>query len=340
MILKKYILSSFSNSFFPIFIVLFSIVSLVNLIKIATLTAIFDISFFELGLLYSYTVPRIIYLVLPVSFFIGAIAGLSNLTSMYELLVLSTIGLKPAAVLKVFVPYALMLSFILIVLSQIIVPKATFLSKQFIKKKQLETVLSIKVSQFGQKFGNKMVFIENKKDQTLMNIKLFEKTGDKSIMLIAKKANIENMSGSIKLNLYDGFGYFTDIKNKTQDSLKFEKLSMLNQQKDIKHSSFRNFDEYWNKIQTNSGDAWNFALGICEAFMPISLLFFLLIFGYFNPRFESNRASMYGFGVFISYVLSYYHISKYYPFSTIAVVPIFWFLLSYFLYIKKIKSRY
>jgi lipopolysaccharide export system permease protein len=340
MILRKYILNSFASSFFPIFIVLFSIVSLINLIKLASLTAVVDINFWELGLLYSYALPRIIYIVLPVSFFLGAIVGLSKLTSAYELLVLSTIGLKPTAVLKVFLPFVFMLSLILIVLSQIVTPKAVFLSGQFIKEKQLQAVISIKASQFGQKFGDKMVFIESKDGETLNNIKLFEKTGGKSTMVIANKADIKNNSGFIELNLYDGFGYWTDILNQTQDTLKFEKLSILNPQTSLKQKQFRNFGEYWHNIQTNKGDAWNFALGVCEAFMPISLLFFVIVFGYFNPRFNNNRASMYGFGVFIAYVFSYHDIAEFYPFTTIVFVPLFWFLLSYFVYTKTTKIRY
>ncbi len=340
MILRKYILTSFASSFFPIFIVLFSIVSLINLIKIASLTAVVDIDFLELGLLYSYAMPRILYIVLPVSFFIGAIAGISKLTAAYELLVLSTIGLKPTVVLKVFLPFVFMLSFILIVLSQIVTPKAQFLSKQFIKEKQLQAVISIKASQFGQKFGNKMVFIEDKDGKTLKSIKLFEKTGDSSTMIVANSADIQNHDAVVELNLYHGYGYWTDIKNRTQDSLKFEKLSILNEQKLLSQKQFRNFAQYWQKIQTNKGDAWNFALGVCEAFMPISLLFFIIVFGYFNPRFNNNKASMSGFGVFILYVFSYHDISEFYPFATIAVVPLAWLLLSYFIYTRTTKLRY
>lgn len=100
--LKKYLFKNFSSSFFPIFFTLFSITSIVYLVKIASLTSVIQLNILELLLLYIYTIPKILFFVLPISYFVGLVMTFSKLSGEYELLVISSFGKNPISILKYF----------------------------------------------------------------------------------------------------------------------------------------------------------------------------------------------------------------------------------------------
>jgi len=103
-LLKKYLLINFSQTFFPIFLTLYSITSIIFLVKIASLTSIIQINFFELLELYLYSVPTILFYTLPISIFVSLSLTLSKLSSEYELIVITSFGLNPIKILKIFLP--------------------------------------------------------------------------------------------------------------------------------------------------------------------------------------------------------------------------------------------
>ena len=100
--LKQYLYSQLAITFFPIFLGLYFITSVVFLVKIASLTSIITINFFELFTLYSYVIPQIIFYTMPISFFISLVITLSKLASEYELTVITSFGLNPVKILKIF----------------------------------------------------------------------------------------------------------------------------------------------------------------------------------------------------------------------------------------------
>ena len=66
--LKKYLLANLSSLFLSIFLPLFAIASVIFLIKLATYTAVIQLSVFEMLKLYSFVLPEILFYTLPVSF--------------------------------------------------------------------------------------------------------------------------------------------------------------------------------------------------------------------------------------------------------------------------------
>ena len=113
--LKQYLYSQLAITFFPIFLGLFFITSVVFLVKIASLTSIITINFAELFTLYAYVIPQIIFYTMPISFFISLVITLSKLSSEYELTVITSFGLNPVNVLKIFFPITMLLSAILLI---------------------------------------------------------------------------------------------------------------------------------------------------------------------------------------------------------------------------------
>ena len=98
--LKKYLMTTYSQSFFPIFLTLYVITSIVYLVKIASLTSIIQINFLELLELYGYTIPTILFYTLPITIFVALALTLSKLSSEYELIVITSFGLNPIKILK------------------------------------------------------------------------------------------------------------------------------------------------------------------------------------------------------------------------------------------------
>ncbi len=91
--LSNYLHSQLAISFFPIFLGLSFITSIVFLVKIVSLTSIIKMDFLDLFWLYLYTMPQIIFFTLPVTFFMSLVISVSRLSSEYELAVISSLEL-------------------------------------------------------------------------------------------------------------------------------------------------------------------------------------------------------------------------------------------------------
>lgn len=158
--LKNYLYFQLSSSFFQIFFVLFAITSIIYLVRIASLTSIIQMNGFELFMLYLYATPNIIFYTLPIVFFVAFAITISRLSSEYETIVITSFGLNPYRIIKIFFPITLIVSITLLIVSLGLVPKAKDLSRVFIEKKKNEAKLNIQASQNGQKFGNWLVYIQ------------------------------------------------------------------------------------------------------------------------------------------------------------------------------------
>ncbi|MCK4974507.1 MAG: LptF/LptG family permease, partial [Sulfurimonas sp.] len=87
-ILQKYIKESLWVIFISIFLPLFSIASVVFLIKLATYTAVIQLSLWEMAKLFFFIVPELLFYTLPISFFVAATLTLFKLSNDNEIVVL------------------------------------------------------------------------------------------------------------------------------------------------------------------------------------------------------------------------------------------------------------
>ena len=135
--LSNYLHSQLAISFFPIFLGLFFITSVVYLLKIASLTSVITMTSFELLKLYIYSIPHVIFYTLPISFFISLTICLSKLSSEYEMVVITSYGLNPLNIIKIFLPLTTILTIFLLVISLGLIPKTKYLTKTLKKLNQL-----------------------------------------------------------------------------------------------------------------------------------------------------------------------------------------------------------
>lgn len=336
--LKQYLYSQLSLTFFPIFFGLYFITSIIFLVKIASLTSAITIDFIELLKLYSYVMPSIIFFTLPISFFISLVTTLSKLSSEYELIVITSFGLNPSNVIKMLLPITFLISIALIVISIGLMPKSKHLNKVFIEQKKKEANFNIKASEFGQKFGDWLIYIESKEDKTYNNVKLLKVEDKKDHFVISKNAILKNEKGLLTFNIEDGKSFV--IEDEEFNQIDFKNMILNDSLGNNSLSNFTTSYEFWKNNLSKNRDLDDFSLYILVSIFPLVSLFLVAFSSYFNPRYEKNRAIMKA----ISFVTLYYIFMQISIESlllhSIYVVPLVWIFGTYFIYQRSVKQQY
>jgi len=336
--LKQYLYSQLAITFFPIFLGLYFITSIVFLVKIASLTSIITINFFELFTLYSYVIPQILFYTMPISFFISLVITLSKLASEYELTVITSFGLNPLRILKVFLPVTFVLSMALLFISVGLIPKTKFLTKQFLDVKKKEANFNIKASEFGQKFGDWLIYIQGKEDKTYSEIKLFKTEQGKDQFILSKTAVLNNDKGDLSFKLNNGKAFFMDEIEINQ--IDFKSMHINDSIAGSGQGIFTTTYNFWETRLKRGSDVDDFTFFILTSLFPVLSLFLVVTFGYFNPRYEKNRAVMYSLVSIVFYYVIVKAIDDKISLHILYVVPLIWLGLTYTLYTRTVKKEY
>ncbi|MGB5867454.1 MAG: LptF/LptG family permease [Arcobacteraceae bacterium] len=336
-LLKKYLLLNFSQTFFPIFLTLYTITSIIFLVKIASLTSVIQINFLELIELYSYSVPTILFYTLPISIFVALVLTLSKLSSEYELIVLTSFGLNPIKILKLFFPTLLLSAFLLLLLSLALIPKADYMKSTFLDTKKTEAQFNIKASEYGQAFGNWLIYVNEEDKGKYKDIVLFEQNLLTDTFIISDYATMNNQGSSLSLNLDTGKAFkITDTINQ----IDFKKMIINNE---IKQSSNINTLEdliaYWEDIFNDRAKSSDFIFYVLASIFSIISMFFAIYIGYYNPRYEKNHSTLLAMSLTTLFFVITLKLS-YSGFMPLFYIPLVWILLSIVIYIKKVKPYY
>ena len=336
--LSNYLHSQLAISFFPIFLGLFFITSVVFLVKIVSLTSVIKMNFIELFSLYLYTVPQILLFTLPISYFLSLVISISKLSSEYEMTVITSFGVGPLNIVKKLLPITLLISIALLVITLGLIPKAKYLMNSFIDYKKNEANFNIKESEFGQKFGDWLIFIEKKEDNIYKNVKLFKKENNKEELIVSETAILENKKGNLTFKLFNGKIFIID--DSELNEIGFETMyinEIVNNQQILVFSTSLN---YWILSLKYNLDNDSFVFFILTSIFPLISLFLVITFGYFNPRYEKNRAVAYSIGAVILYYVLIKYIGDRLFLHSLYIIPTIWIIASYILYSKTIKKEY
>jgi lipopolysaccharide export system permease protein len=337
--LKQYLLSQFSNTFFPIFLVLFFITSIIFLVRIASMTSVITLNLLELGTLYAYNLPNIIFYTMPISFFVSMVITLSKLSSEYELIVITSFGLNPSNILKVFLPITLIMSLSLLIISIGLIPKTKYLSQEMINQKTKEANFNIKASEFGQKFGDWLIYISKKEDKLYEGVKLFKtENNGADQFIIAKNAKLNNDLGNLSFILNDGKTFYFEKDKINQIDYKVMHINDTLSNSDIE--PFTNMYDYWRVRLNNHGDMSKLSFYILTSIFPFISIYLVVAFGYFNPRYEKNRSVAYAVVSVVGFYLISDPLTKSIGLFSIPIIMIFWSILSYFVYRLNVKKVY
>jgi len=338
-ILKKHINSNLSSLFFSIFMPLFAIASVIFLIKLATYTAVIQLSIWEMTKLYFFVLPEILFYTLPITFFIAASLAIFKLSNDNEIIVLFALGIKPNFIIKSLFKPALFLSILLFFNFFVMFPHVKVLAGNFISYKKSEAKFNLSASEFGHSFGDWLLYLgKNNGDGTYSDVFLFNKKEEKEeILIAAKKAEILNDSGILRLKLTTGQGYSYSQEKFTQINFK---TMLINDTMKTDLTPYRSTIGYWTSNERVKPKQHMLITDTLLSLFPMMSLFLVASIGIVNSRHQKSRIYLYLFlsiGLFYGLTQGLQHALVFY---TIPLVAISWLIGTYMIYKKTILSRF
>ncbi len=335
---SDYLLRSFSGIFFSIFLPIIVIGSLILFVRIAKLTEVTQMSAGEMLLMYGYSLPTILFYTLPVTFFAALVLTLNKLSNDFESVVLFSFGISPAKLVNFFYPLVILLVALLMLLSLGLIPITKQLTKSFIAYKSMHAVLNIEASQFGQKFGEWLVFLESKdkESNTLHNIVLYNSKPSQEQILIADMGRFINENGVLGLMLSNGRAYSIQKEKVNQIDYKVMKIYDTTQYKPF---TYQNLKEYWSLALKDKKRLKDMVIFIAISLFPIATLYIAFAYGILHPRYQKN----YGYIAILVATALYYGIvsaiAKTSAFGSALFVVLF-MAVGVVLFYKRVQRRF
>ncbi|MBE0515090.1 LptF/LptG family permease [Sulfurimonas sp.] len=337
-ILQNYIKQSLSILFLSIFLPLFSIASVVFLIKMATYTAVIQLSLFEMSKLFFFMLPELLFYTLPISFFIAATLALFKLSNDNEIVVLFALGIRPKVILKTLFLPALFLSIIMLFNFFVLFPHAKVLSNNFISYKKSEAKFNLSASEFGHKFGEWLLYIgKDNQNETYSDVILFNKKQNEEVLIGAKKAEIINDSGILRLKLTDGEGYSYSEEKFTQ--IDFETM-FINDTMKTQLDAYQTPMEYWLPESPSIKTQKKLVTNTLFSIFPILSLFLIASIGIVHVRHQKGKVYLFLFLSIIIYDALAVALQLALSLYALPVMIIGWLAVTYFIYKKNIVSKF
>lgn len=351
--LRRYIIANLSSVFLSIFMPLFVIASMIFSIKLATYTAIIKLSVLDMFKLYLFVLPDILFYTLPISFFIAAVLAIFKLSNDNEIVVIFSLGISPSTLIKTLTVPASLLSLLLLINFYMLYPHTDNLSDNFLNKKRSEAKFNLSASEFGNSFGDWLLFIskQDKETKHYENVLLFNKKLEEEILIEAQEAQMVNTEGVLQLQLSHGEGYSYSKEKFSQ--INFEHMTIFNTMKSYQ-ISYQNPLEYWlpkDISKLSYVDKWieltskkkkeaKMATNTLLALFPLVSLFLIISIGVVHARHQKSKIYLY---IFVSVVLYYalaMSLHKVLHLYAIPVVLTAWLAGTYMLYRKTIAKRF
>ncbi len=337
---NHYLLKHFSALFASLFFTLFFITSVVFFIKIASITAVIKISFYELGLLYVYLLPNILIYTLPITFFIALCISLFNLSKENETIVLFTLGYMPKKIARFFILVASALSLLLLINILVLIPTAKQLNANFMDYKRAEAKFNIKATEFGQKFSDWLVYIDKSDEKdSYSGVVMYQEATHKNTekIITAQSADIKNNNGILKLKLDDGKAF--EISKDKVEQINFKEMYIKTEPKS-NVSSVKNIVSYWEQALKDEKRAYDLSFFLLIALFPVATVLFAISMGIVTYRYERGGIYPSMIAVILGYLAPGIILVQFAHLYAVAAVFLVSIISSYMYYRKKILLRY
>jgi len=336
--LRTYITSNLSSLFISIFLPLFAIASVILFIKLATYTAVIQLTVWEMTKLYIFRLPEILFYTLPVTFFIAATLSLFKLSNDNEIVVLFSLGIKPSYIIKTLLKPALLLMMVLLLDFLVLFPHATVLSANFVSYKKSEAQFNLAASEFGNSFGDWLLYLGKKNtDGTFSQVFLFNKKKKEEILIAADKAELLNDAGVLRLKLFDGEGYSYSKEKFTQ--INFETM-LINDTMKTNMRDYKKPLEFWLSDDRAKDKKQMLITDLLLSLFPVVTLFLVATIGIVHARHGKSQIYLYLFVGIVLYYGATMGLQGALGYYTIPTILFFWLLITYLFYRKTIVSRF
>lgn len=335
---NHYLFSNFLNTFISLFVTLFLIMSIVFFIQIARITSYIEIDFIELGKLYSYTVPQILLFTVPISFFVSVAMSFFRLSKENESIVIFTLGQDPKKIARFFISISAILSALLLINSLIAMPYVKNLNDNFIDYKKSKINLNIKPNEFGQSFGNWMIFVGEKdeKNNIYRDITMFYDDEKNEKFISANSGHLQNHNSNLEFILKNGKIY--NIEQNRWNIGEFDTLSIQSTLKSQENNLFSVLN-YWSGVFKNKKIAKKFTIYVLLSLFPLASILFALSFGIVTYRYEKGIIYFGIFGVLSVYFSLIMIFSKHHFYAVLSIFLLS-FICSNLFFKKKILAKY
>ena len=337
-VIRKYILSNFASIFVSMFMPLFVIATVIFLIKLATYTAVIQLSISEMTKLYIFVLPEILFYTLPITFFIASTLTLLRLSNENELIVLFSLGIKPSFIIKTLSKPALILTTLLLFDFFILFPHAKVLSHNFISYKKSEAKFNLAANEFGNSFGDWLLYLGTKESDNLYgDVFLFNKKKKEEILITAKKAELVNDAGILRLKLTDGEGYSYSKEKFSQ--INFDTMTINNTMK-TKLIRYNKPLDYWISVQDAKYKRKRFITNTLLSLFPIISLFIIASIGIIHERHQKSNVYAYLFVSILIYYAFTLKLQDYIAYYSIPAISLTWLIATYIIYRYKIVRKF
>ncbi|WP_415398447.1 LptF/LptG family permease [Sulfurimonas sp. CS5] len=324
--------------FLSMFMPLFAIASVIFMIKLATYTAIIQLSLWDMTKLYIFVLPEILFYTLPITFFIAAALSLFKLSTDNEMVVLFALGIHPKFIIKTLFKPALLLTLLLSFNFLVLFPYSTTLSSNFVSYKKSEAKFNLSASEFGHSFGNWLLYIgKDNENETYSDVILFNKNKKEEIIISAKRAEIINDGGILRLKLIDGEGYGYSKEEFSQ--IDFETM-FINDTMKTDLATYRSPLEYWLSDDRKESKTHMMITDTLLSLFPLISIFLVASIGVVHVRHQKGRIYLYLFLAVLLYYGTTLGLQKVLIYYTIPVVAITWLVVTYIIYKKTVVSRF
>lgn len=340
---SKYLFSNFLSTFASLFSTLFLIMSIVFFLQIARITSFIEINFYELLKLYLFMLPRILIFTIPISFFIALGMSLFRLSKENETIVIFTLGYERYKITTFFGTLAIITSILMLCLSLFMMPAAEDLKDNFINYKKSKAKLNIKASEFGQKFSDWLVFIQNEKNDnnttSYSDIVLYNHPKDKNDqekIIYAKNGKFVNKNGIFEFDLNKGVAYTIDKKN--WHVTEFKNM-VIRTGIDDRIKPSKSIKEYWSEMKKSDKRKKDFSIYVLVSLCPIATFLYAISFGIVTYRYEKGIIYLGIFATILSYFTLLMIFAKY-PLYAIPSIFFSFLITSYIYYRIKIVRKF
>jgi lipopolysaccharide export system permease protein len=337
--LRHYLYGHLNVLFFSIFIPLFVIASVIFMIKLASLTAIVQLSITEMGQLYLFILPELLFYTLPIAFVVASALALYRLSNDNEMVVIFSLGVSPKYLIQTLLFPATLLSLLLLINFLIITPYINHINQTFLSKKKTEAKFNLSASEFGQKFGNWMLFISSvdPKKQLFGEVVLFNKEIKNEALITAKTAEIINAKENLQLRLSNGEGYtFDDQSLKRMDF----SVAKINNNVDYASLTYNSAVYYWYSNEKKEKKEQLLTTNTLLSLFPLLSLFLIVATGVVHARHQKRWIYLW---LFVS-IVAFYSVAflghQWFAHNAIWIVALTWLMITYGFYYRLVGRRF
>lgn len=337
--LRNYILSNLSILFFSIFLPIFAIASVIFMIKLATYTAVIQLTIAEMGKLYLFVLPELLFYTLPIAFLVGGALTLYRLSNDNEMVVIFSLGISPSFIARILAKPALILSVLLFVDFVVVTPYIKIISSNFLEEKRAEAKFNLTASEFGHNFGDWMLFI-NKSDsdaRAFGDVVLFNKEMKNEILITAKKAELINKNGVLQLRLDNGESYSYD--DNLLKTVLF-KTAYINDMLNSETTVYRSILDYWTNDELRERKDQRLTTNTLLSLFPILSIFLMVALGVVHARHQKRWIYLWLFLSIVGFYSAAIITQQSIGFHTIWVVALAWVFITYGFYKRLVGSRF